>query len=139
MVRPKYETSGDRANESKVAELLEGKWNAKAVKLPIRYFLDYGLFRDGVLVAVVEIKCRTCRSDTFPTAMICATKRVHANQLSLSLNVPCLLVVEYVDCMKYIDFAMQPDQIKIGGRTDRGDPQDVGIMVHYNIERMGGL
>lgn len=139
MVRPYYESNGDRANEQQVAQYLEQKWDVKAVKLPIRYHLDYGLFRDHTLVAVVEIKCRTCRSDTFPTAMVCATKRMHANQISASLGVPCLLVVQYVDTLKFIDFAVMQDQVKIGGRKDRGDEQDIGIMIHYKLDKMRDL
>lgn len=136
MVRPLYETKNDLQNEKQVVDYLATQWDATLMKLPIRYHLDYGIFRGETLVALAEIKCRTFEHNKYQTAMVCATKRMHALQLSQALGVPSLLVVRYTDKICYIDFAMMQDAAKFGGRKDRGDEQDLGIMIHYKTDRM---
>lgn len=136
MVRPFYETHGDLQNEKQVVDYLATQWDMIAFKLPIRYNLDFAFFRGNTLVALAEIKCRTFESTKYPTCMICATKRMHAIQLSQTLGVPALLIYRFTDSIKYIDFGQIQDEVKLGGRKDRNDPQDMGIMIHYNLDRM---
>jgi hypothetical protein len=131
MTRPLYETGADRQNERAVARALEKRWGYVAYKLKPACEMDYALTRDGVVVAVMEIKCRKYPYKTIDEwgGLILSAhkwqaamrwKDTHSIAFILALGLPDGLYVLSVlkgDKPPYINLIM-------GGRTDRNDPQD---------------
>ena len=135
MGRPIYETSRDRDAERQIAETIAEKYNAKAIKAKRLYGLDWFFERDGYVVGMVEIKVRNYTRNHFETYMISADKVARIRLLSSVTGVPAFLFVSWRDGIGYINLSDEPDYNAIGGRRDRGDDQDVEVMLHYLIQR----
>ena len=134
MARPMYETQFDRNNEQRVAELLAEK-GYTLVKLPLQYKLDFAIIEDELdkVVGFAELKARTVEMDKYPTAMISLAKVVKAHDISSCTNLPSYFIVLYKDALVRINFASE-FSVNIGGRSDRGDPQDRDVCAYYPIE-----
>lgn len=135
MARPIYETAKDRANEEEIALLLADRFKAKAIKAKRLYGLDWFFEREGYVVGMVEIKVRNYASTAFKTYMISADKIARIRMLSSVCGIPTFLFVAWTDEIGYINLADTPDYSAIGGRKDRGDPQDMEVLLHYSVDR----
>ena len=124
-MRPIYETPADLKNEREVADYLSVKWECNFVKLKISYGLDFGVVKDGVLVATAEIKCRNYTSkqiDGWGGLMLSASKSHRASEWT----VPFVLAAKLTDGLFVATINhWAPYTIKITGRKDRGDWQDI--------------
>ena len=129
-----YETQADRNNEQRVAELLAEK-GYTLVKLPLQYKLDFAIIEDELdkVVGFAELKARTVEMNKYPTAMISLAKVVKAHDISSCTNLPSYFIVLYKDALVRINFASE-FSVNIGGRSDRGDPQDRDVCAYYPIE-----
>ena len=123
MARPTYQTKKNLDGEKKAIELIADSWNVNFIKLPISYHLDYGMVRDGVTVGFAEIKVRTNPVGSYSTYMIALSKAMKANELTTVTGKPCLLIVQWTDCLGWIDFS-NDFELSFGGRTDRNDWED---------------
>ena len=134
MSRPMYETQADRNNEQRVSELLAEK-GYTLVKLPLQYKLDFAIIEDELdkVVGFAELKARTVEMNKYPTAMISLAKVVKAHDISSCTNLPSYFIVLYKDALVRINFASE-FSVNIGGRSDRGDPQDRDVCAYYPIE-----
>jgi hypothetical protein len=135
MGRPIYETSRDMDAEREIAETIAQKYNATAIKAKRLYGLDWFFERDGYVVGMVEIKVRNYYRNDFTTYMISADKVARIRLLAGVTGVPAFLFVSWKDGIGYINLCDEPDYNAIGGRRDRGDDQDVEVMLHYLIDR----
>lgn len=124
-MRPIYETEADLRNERELIAALNGLWRTESAKLPRSYGLDYTLTRGGKVAAFVEIKCRTVPSWQYDTYMISLAKVLKARSLGSGANVPAILLVRWNDSAGYVDLRTVPLDVEVGGRTDRGDAQDI--------------
>lgn len=134
MNRPLYESANDLSNERRVAEILE-QHKYILHKLPAQYGLDV-VIHDAVEnapVAFGEIKARTFPMNKFSTAMVNLHKVVRAKQLTDTTGLPSYLIVLWTDALARISFEAD-HSLQMGGRTDRGDPQDSDICAYYPIE-----
>lgn len=132
-MRPIYEGSGDLDNERTVITKLCEEWDMEAAKLPITYNVDYGLFKDSKLRAWVEVKCRSCGIDQYDTYFISAKKILNGVFLSQNTGSPFILAVQWTDALGYINIKSDTKfDIRIGGRRDRNDWQDVEPMAHFS-------
>ena len=130
MSRPLYETPADLSNEAAVLDLISKKWGAVYHKLPIRYHLDYVATNSkGHVVGYVEIKVRKHsmqQIDQWGGYMLSLAKLQTAESLCRISKSAFVLVVkcpEGVYWVKITNFTGYP--VRIAGRTDRGDSQDV--------------
>ena len=57
MNRKLYESPENLEKERNVALFLEDKWKCEAIKMPIKYGLDFALRRNKRLMGFCEIKC----------------------------------------------------------------------------------
>jgi len=124
-MRPTYETEADLRNERDLISAINQLWQTSSAKLPRGYSLDYALTRDGRVVAFVEIKCRTVSSEQYETYMISLAKVLKAKSLGNAVAVPAYLLVRWNDGVGYIDLRTVDLDVRVGGRVDRGDSQDI--------------
>lgn len=104
-----------------------------AKKMPLRYEFDYGLFRDGQLLAIAEIKCRSQKYDTL---FVSLAKYINMLTYSRAAGVTALLVVNWSGDIQYIPMTvdrLRQYRIEMGGRVDRGDEQDQEPVVHIPV------
>tara|TARA_R110002167_G_scaffold17816_4_gene67673 strand:+ start:79 stop:528 length:450 start_codon:yes stop_codon:yes gene_type:complete len=128
-----YETSADKTRESKVAMLLEKSWQCKMVEMPKHHWFDYCAFKNGIVVAYVEIKNRTNRHDHYPTYMISSKKIAHGLNAAAMLRIKFLLVVQFTNALMFVDVAKAKFVLNIGGTTARNDEQDIEIVAKIQM------
>ena len=135
-MRPMYESDADRDAEENARRKLEQVWKCELHKLPVRYHCDFAAQRDGVIVGLIEYKRRYFRHDKYPTTILFAEKVRNTSILAGACSCCAYYVVEFDDGLFYLEMHERPTQICMGGRTDRGDPQDIGIVYHWPIDRL---
>lgn len=134
MKRPIYETDDNRKKERTVADKIEKALGYTLRKLPIRYGLDYAAFQNDRLAKWFEIKGRTNPRDQYPTYMISLGKFLAARSLFDATGVGAALVVQWTDSAGLYNIRNgHALDVRMGGRTDRGDRQDIEPTVHINV------
>ena len=123
-MRPVYENSTTLAAEDRLASKLSDQWSCKTTKLGRKYKVDYALSRGGVIYAWAELKKRNIPSNRYSEYMLSLDKYLTAQTLAQQTDTKCLLVVEFSDCVLYTDLATVKFRLGMGGRKDRGDPED---------------
>ena len=121
-----YEKPEDLAAEKTALDKACEIWKCTAEKLPMKYELDYLLLREGKGVAWLEIKSRTNPRAAYPTYMISLGKIMAARRLSEASQLRSFLLVQWSDYCGYVRLDSLLDfTTAVGGRTDRGDEQDI--------------
>jgi hypothetical protein len=131
-----WETQADLDRETAVARLYAELRNCEHEKLPVQYKADYAFLRDGELKALVEIRCRNVRHDTYDTIMLSLLKWHDVNAMAKAIDVPAMFVVRYTDGIYTIPLRETPDEITMGGRALMRDARDREPVVHYRVDRM---
>lgn len=91
---------------------------------------DANVYRGGQLIAVVEAKQRTCRFAQYPTYIISEAK---INYLR-NVGVPAFLVIGWTDRAGFTK-VREGYSRAMGGRSDRGDPNDIEMMCHLPMSQ----
>lgn len=134
-MRPIYETQEDLSREAKVAKRLGQVWECSMRKLQPRDAFDYAAMRGDEVVGFVEIKNRRNLMGQYSTYMISMTKLATAHSIFCATYVPCVLVVQWSDCMGWISLSHAEGVLKMGGRSDRNDPGDIEPVFHIDISK----
>jgi len=140
-MRDLYESEDDLARESKVIALIEFAWKCKAVKLSIKYSLDYVLTRSDKALAFCEVKTRNytmAEIDQFGGYLLSLGKWMAAKQISESSDLPFFLVVKTTDAVYYAEFRtgfFHPNDVLVRGRKDRDDWQDIEPCVLLDVNK----
>lgn len=136
-MRPTYETQADQDHESQVVDLLCKAWNCTAHKTPKFYGVDWSLGQGKQVKAMAEIKFRTA---SYPTYILSLHKFVEMCTSALASGIPYLLVVCWPEggkrVVRYIKVEQGVnDRVVHGGRTDRGDAQDVEPLAEIAMDK----
>lgn len=126
--RPAYETEDDLRREQSVSNRLQAAWNCSIEKLPVRYEIDWAIYRDSNLKAFAELKCRNHPFGKYPSLMLSLMKWTTGKSLARHANVPFIIVAKFSDCLAYCE-TQQAAEIVWSGRKDRNDPQDLEPVV----------
>ena len=141
-MRPIYESANDRRRQDDAIRALALATASEAVATPRLAGWDYEMQRNGKCMALVEVKCRTCRSDTYPTYMLALHKAHRLRQASSDRNVRGVLLVAWTDRIGWLrldGMDVKSWIVTIGGRTDRSDPADVEMVVEFPIHQFSTL
>lgn len=99
-----FVTTEDHERELKVAALLEKAWDCKVHKYAGEYDpVDFWIERNGVVVAFAELKSRFIPSTKYKTVFLSARKYLDMMLLSMGRKVAVLFIVQFTDCIKYLD------------------------------------
>lgn len=139
--RPMNETPDDRAFETTTIAVVEDAWACTARKLPISYRADFGLYREGNLTALCEIKVRRNMRDAYPTFLLSMLKWSDCSARARAVGIPFLLAVRFDDGLLWRDVTVFGDDwtISHGGRTDRGQEGDMEPVVHIPMSEFRRL
>ena len=134
-MRPTYETAQDITREEGVARTLAKASGKTAHKLPKFYPCDWGLTdTSGRVTTLLEIKCRNVKHDQYPTFMLSLHKWTALRSFTEHANV--YVIVRYTDGIFKIPVTPGTWEVRMGGRTDRGDSQDTEPVIHVPIDKM---
>lgn len=138
MNRPTYQTAEDLEREIEVIQYVCDTYGKKYRQLSKKnyYRVDFALLVDNRIESLVEVKCRTKPYNFFKYYTISLQKVVNLKALSLHSNIKCGLIIHF-SCGKIVacnanDIPM--NNIYIGGRYDRNDPQDIEPMVKMDMD-----
>jgi hypothetical protein len=140
-MRELYESGDDLAREAKVMSLIEAAWKCRAVKLSIKYSLDYVLTRGDKAVAFCEVKTRNysmAEIGQFGGYLLSLGKWMAAKQIAEASGLPFFLIVKTTDAVYYEEFragSFQPDGVHVRGRKDRDDWQDIEPCVLLDVNK----
>lgn len=130
--RPLYETEFDRENELAVAKAVGARYGWEARKLPSRYALDFALVEGAEVRFWLEVKCRRNARAAYPTYMLSLSKVFALLELQERTSIRSGVAVSWTDCLGVLPLP-SPYRVSIGGRTDRGDAQDVEPVALFDV------
>lgn len=133
-MRPIYETATDISREAGIAASLAACWDCRFQKMPKFYGVDFAALRKGEITAWFEIKHRFA---SYPSYRLSLHKWMRGIELSEITGKPAFIVVSWpVDGKREVIYrAINRDPVKVvlGGRKDRGDPDDIEPMVEIPV------
>lgn len=133
-MRPTYENEESLSNEAEVAARLELLWNREMYKLPRSMHMDYSVTSDKNVNAFLEIKCRTNHINDYPQYFISLSKVIAAKNLFDATGLHTMLVVRSRDnSLHGIQLDTASFDLKIAGRTDRNDKDDIEPCCFFNV------
>ena len=135
MAMTKYITDELAAKELALIERVVPLWGMIAEKNPELHKIDFSLAieKDDSIMGFVEAKCRNCNHDKYRTFFISLAKYIHACELTKFTGIPTFILVEWMDQTKYVKVPCMTADIRMGGRIDRGNPDDHEPMIHIPI------
>lgn len=141
MRRPTYVTEQDKRNEIAVAQKLTNLWSCEAHRTPEKYAVDFALSRGGSVQAMAEVKFRY---RSYPTLLLSLHKYTAMCLSSEVTGLPHLLVVSWPESKGRVIRYTRVNRslhtrVVMGGRKDRGDPDDIEPMVEIPIEKFSLL
>jgi len=135
---PLYETAEDRLQEDGVSYKLQAAWGLDVWSFsPHATAGDLLLGKDGMLRAICEVKRRYNELNKYETYIISRSKLEGLSAMAAALNTKGLLAVQFDDVLAWHDAtkALAYDT-RWGGRYDRGDSNDLELMVHIPIDKL---
>lgn len=136
MVRPIYESSKNIDNEKIAAKEIARVIGCNVMRNKKLCAFDYSFIKDNNIKAIGEIKVRSCFRNQYKTFFISADKVLKCKEFASTFDIKFLLFVWWGDGIYMLDvMETSHDYLDIGGRTDRGDAQDIEPMVHYSVEK----
>jgi hypothetical protein len=134
-----YENEQDRKNEEAVIKEIARRYGCDYRKLPVRYVVDYGLFRGRDLAYFAEVKCRKIPRHQFPDLILSLFKFGALLDLQSTHSIPALLVACWTDSMGITRVPLSGMRIGWGGRTDRADDQDTEPVVYIPVDHFSKM
>lgn len=140
-MRPLYEVEEDVRRELEVMNKLKDKWNFEFNKLPIKYCLDYVMYRDRKAMAFCEVKSRNMNAETnakYGGFLLALNKWISAKNLYDTTGLPFILIFRLLDGDYYssiTDFSIHKGIFCYPPRNDRDDWQDQepGVRLDVNM------
>jgi len=132
-LRPTYESEEDRRNEEEIIKtiLSVNRDGLSYRKMPMSYRMDYSITEgDGSfpkVIAFVEVKDKRSFKPHYKN-ILCSTAKWQSMMMTYaSTSVPCWYAVR-IPCGGIgairVTVRHRPFEVRYGGRTDRGDPED---------------
>ena len=143
-MRPTYESDEDRKNEEEIITsiLSVNRDGLSYRKMPMSYRMDYSITEgDGSfpkVIAFVEVKDKRSFKPQYKN-ILCSTAKWQSMVMTyVSTSVPCWYAVR-ISCggigVIQAGARHHPFEVRYGGRTDRGDPEDQHPCVLIPVEK----
>lgn len=135
-------TAKDKEREAKLDAVLEQAWGVKIYCYGDTLDeVDRYICKEDKVVGFAEYKCREYNSTAFETVYLSWRKFIALKRVSEYSGKPSLFVVQFLDCVKWID-VNKVDPKKLGiyrrGRAQRKEdsPNDMEPIIEVPIEKM---
>jgi hypothetical protein len=144
-MRPRYETPEDEARERAIADELARVWQVRMIKLGDFYPCDWAVLSPDAttILAYVEIKDRNGYSlqqlDGWGGVYFSAMKWGMCAHLARISDRPFIFVPKAAGVLyayrTWAQYMNQHDGVHLGGRHDRGDPNDIEPCIMLRAHR----
>ena len=132
-MRPKYETTTDLRNEFNVASEYAASFGCSVVKMPMQYRIDFAIVDASQnVLAFIEVKRRLNNMNAYSTCILSLSKVMAAIEMRKTTKKNCYFLVAWNDATGIVELTDKYD-VKIGGRKDRNDWQDIEPVVHIPV------
>ena len=141
VARPLYEKKEHLEHEQKTAKKIATTYGLRLRKMHMKHGIDFMAFdKSGRAVAVFEVKRRHLKHDDRSHVILSLTKYNRGLEFDRVNDLNFNFVVDFDDGL-FVYEHKHGDSFKIifGGRTDRGDSQDLEPVVQIPISRMEKL
>lgn len=129
------ETAEHKIAQADLAGRVEVYWDVSLVDMKTESSLDYGVIKEGILSAWIELKCRTHSFGTFLEYMIELKKWNALRRYTATTNLKAFIGVGFTDGDFWVDVGeVKEFRVAPGGRTDRDWKRDTGSMVYFDIK-----
>lgn len=113
---PIFKSEKDEKNEHAIAELLSKTWRCSLHAFGMLSPIDWFAERDGRVIGILELKCRTNESTKHPTVFLNIRKWLALMLGQIGMGVPAIFVVQFTDSVRWIEISKVDSRaIKIGG------------------------
>lgn len=129
---PIYENAESLANERRVMNSVTRRFGIVGHKMNGR--VDFVLTRNGEGWGWAEVKCRWNASTDYPTYMIDLSKIDALRTISQFTESHARIIVRWDDCLGVADAKTVKYMTVKGGRTDRGDKNDIDVVALIPLE-----
>lgn len=140
MTRPVYETTADRQRQLAVANHVLSQFTQpkrKLVALPRLHPADYAITKpDGQIIVMLEVKCRRQKIEVYPSLILSARKVSSTMTFCDHANIAYCIAADWADAIGIISVTaerMRGWRCDMGGRTDRGDSDDIEPVFHIPV------
>jgi hypothetical protein len=99
---PILQTPGDQRNQNRVAEVIANAWTCELHNFGFLAPIDYYATKDGRLVSVIEIKCRSHATTKYETVFLNVRKWLSLGLAQIGLGVPAVFAVDFTDELRFI-------------------------------------
>lgn len=124
--RPQYETEADREREREVADFMRERFRVRYVQMPQRYPADLLIYNpDGTTRSWIEVKSRNIAFGTYDHLILSLEKVIGLQLLARASGMPAYICANLNDGRFLMPCPAGPVRIDVGGRRDRGDPEDI--------------
>jgi hypothetical protein len=134
-MRPLYETAQDRLRQRAVMDAFQRRYQCQLVEMPAKCNWDYEIWRNEMIVALAEVKCRRNAMCKYPTYLLSKMKADAIVQACASLSLSPLLIVQWSDTAGWVWLNDGPFEEGHGGRVDRNDPRDMEQVIYIPISK----
>ena len=130
-----YESKYDMAREDAVAVAFEKAWDCQVLRNKPFYQIDRTITKNGVVVAYMEIKCR---NKQYESVFLSLNKWLAGRQMARETGKPFIAAYGLPNGIYYFATKDEPlgFNIKVTGRTDRHDPNDIQPAVEIPLSEM---
>jgi hypothetical protein len=120
------------AKETALINRVVPLWGVIADKNPEWHKIDFSLavVSRQPIIGFVEAKCRNCDHERYPTFFVSLTKYMSACEVARFTGIPTYFLVEWLDQTKYVRVPCRTTGVCMGGRLDRGNPDDMEPVIH---------
>lgn len=129
---PRRENDQTREAERRIMDAVASKWGYRAHKLPMKYYIDFLISKDGRAVAWAEVKQRHNKRDQYETYNVSLHKYMRLVDLGQQTGLRSLMLVGWEDGIGWVAVPCK-HSVVWSGRTDRGDEGDVEPMVSIPV------
>lgn len=137
---PIYETDEDVARQERMIKRFCEHFSYDYAPFPPKHKVDYAILKPQrikghwykVVAGMVEVKTRSFPHKKYPTMMVNVGKVLYAKQF-VDIGIKVVLLVGWTDAVGFISLTAD-SFAAMGGRNDRGDPNDEDVMIHFPIE-----
>lgn len=127
----------DTASENYVASVMEREWGCTVHRYGYLDAWDFIGVKGGKTAFIAELKTRNVESTTYQTVFLSAHKWFALSNAALGLGVPALFIVRFTDLIAYQRFDdIDASNNRIAGRRDRGERNDLELMIDVPISSM---
>ncbi len=95
------ENEQDAVNEMAIAKTLAAKWHCQMEKNAKFSTFDYVAMREKIIVAFIEMRCRSHKINVYPDVYINLKKLLEAHLIESATDTKCFFVVQFADCLAY--------------------------------------